>query len=72
MQIIGSVNGNTMKLRGVLNHNILDLGEAHRAADGFWYFSDCYYELPSIAVWAVAAYLYKLNNTKITTNKEAV
>lgn len=64
MQIIGDVIGlDKMYLYGKINGNLLDLGEVERQEDGFWMFAESYDELPSMAIWAVAGYLYKINHS---------
>jgi len=64
MQIIGDVIGpDKIYLYGKMNDNLLDLGEVERMEDGFWYFAEPYSELPSMAIWAVAGYLYKINHS---------
>lgn len=63
MQIIGRLEGEgLMYLRGRLNGSILDLGEARRDEYGLWQFAEPYDELPSIAIWAVASYLNRVNH----------
>jgi hypothetical protein len=65
MQIIGALEGTGMYLRGKKGEAIIDLGEAHKTDDGFWYFSESYDEYSQEAIMAIAAFLHRVNRTTL-------